>query len=176
MLADMIEEDVFSAFAGSSEAELLEEAVSVGGESAWLEIMMRLERGEWRLSFTTRAWLGTSIAVDIAERWVGGNVERGRVLANVTKPEGPDLPPTARYLLEAFPSDEPIQSLLAAQFTSGSWTGNESARINSQISDVKAWIAQPGQSAAVTKWAQRLTRDLESRHDDVKRHEDERDW
>lgn len=176
LIADLVEVDALSAFSHSQEAVLLQDAVRLGGEVAWIELMNRLERGEWRLSFSAREWLGNATMVDIASRWVDGDVERARVLANVTTPEGTPLSPIARYLIDDFGADNQVLSHLVGQFISGSWTGKESDRIKSHIVEVETWIAEAGQSAAVRSWGRKLIANLEARRQNVLQEEEERGW
>lgn len=176
LLADLIEADALSAYSGSEEAGLLQDAVRLGGEEAWTDLMDRLERGEWRLSFSVREWLGNAVTMEVAERWVGGAVERARVLANVTKPGGTPLGPVTRYLIDNFGNDDRVTSHLVGQFISGMWSGNESERITSQIAEIHSWLAEPGQSAAVKSWGRRLVANLEARRRNVIQEEEERDW
>jgi hypothetical protein len=176
LLADLIEADALSAYSSSEESRLLQETVQGGGEPVWTSLMDRLEQRQWRLSFSVRDWLGEAVSVDVAKRWVGDSVERARVLANVTTPGGQQLSATARFLIEEFGQDDRVPSHLVGQFISGMWSGNESERISSQISQVQAWIAEPGQSAEVKSWARKLVAHLEARRGAVLQEEEERGW
>jgi len=176
LVADLVEADALSAFSGSEESRLLQDAVRLGGEEAWVELMDRLKRGEWRLSFSARDWLGDAVEVDVARRWVDGSIERARTLANVTKPGGSSLSPTARFLIDEFGDDEKVPSYLYGQFISGMWSGNESTRIASQIAEVREWINEPGQSSAVKSWGRKLITSLENRRRSVLEEEEERGW
>jgi hypothetical protein len=176
LIADMVEADALSAFSGSEESQLLQEAVALGGEDAWVDLMDRLGRGEWRLSFSAREWLGDAVDVAVAKRWVGTSVERARTLANVTNPGGTSLSPTVRYLIDEFGGDEKVPSYLYGQFVSGMWSGNESVRIGLQIEEVQAWLAEPGQSRAVAQWGQELIAHLEAGQQRAIQDEAERDW
>ncbi|SKC50376.1 hypothetical protein [Okibacterium fritillariae] len=176
LLVDLVEADAVHAFTGSAENRLLQEAVSASGEEAWVELMNRLERGEWRLSFSAREWLGNAATVEAAARWVGGSVERARVLANVTSPGGATIAPVARYLIDTFGEDERVSSYLVGQFISGMWSGNESDRINSQIAEVQSWMAAPTPSANLRAWGRRLVANLEARLQAVIQEEEERGW
>lgn len=176
LLAELIEADALSAYSSSEESVLLQDTVRAGGEPVWASFMERLERGQWRLSFSVREWLGEAVPVEAAKQWVGTDVGRARVLANVTTPGGHQLSPTARFLIEEFGQDERVRSHLVGQFISGMWTGDESERISSQISEVQAWIAAPGQSTEVRSWARKLVANLESRRTVVLQEEEERGW
>ena len=176
LLADLIEADALSAYSSSEESRLLQETVQGGGEPVWTSLMERLEQRQWRLSFSVRDWLGEAVSVDVAKRWVGDSVERARVLANVTTPGGQQLSATARFLIEEFGQDDRVPSHLVGQFISGMWSGNESERISSQISQVQAWIAEPGQSAEVKSWAHKLVAHLKARRGAVLQEEEERGW
>jgi hypothetical protein len=176
LVADLVEADALTAFSRSEETSLLQDAVRLGGEEAWVELMDRLQRGEWRLSISAREWLGNAVTVDIAKNWVGESFERARTLANVTKPGGTQLAPVARYLIDEFGKDDQVPSHLVGQFTSGMWTGNESERIASQIANVQSWIAEPGQSTGVKSWSRKLIASLTARRQSVLLEEEERGW
>ncbi|WP_294180657.1 hypothetical protein [uncultured Schumannella sp.] len=175
LLADLIEADALTAYSSSEEAKLMQDVVEVGGEPVWVDLMNRLERGEWRLSFSVRDWLGDAVPLEVARNWVGGSVDRARVLADVTKPGGSTLAPAARFLIEEFGTDERVPSHLVGQFYSGMWSGNESDRIARQISEVESWVDEPGQSAAVKSWARRLAQNLAARRREVLHREEEDD-
>lgn len=176
LLADLIEMDAISAFSGSEEDRLLQDAVALAGEAGWLELMDRLERGEWRLSFSVDNWLGNAVEANVAERWVGESLERARVLAGVTKPGGRPLSETARFLIDNFGHDDRVPSQLVGQFISGMWSGNESDRIASQMEDVRSWIDEPGQSSSVRSWGRKLLEDLDTRRRAVLEAEAEGGW
>ncbi|TAM66469.1 MAG: hypothetical protein EPN48_15460 [Microbacteriaceae bacterium] len=175
LIADLVEAGALT-LSGTEDGKLLQDAVHLAGDDGWTELMDRLGRGEWRLSFSVREWLGTAATVGIAKRWVGSSVERARVLANVTKPDGAELSPIACYLIEEFGDDERVPSYLVGQFISGFWSGNESDRIASQIVQVKGWIAVPGQSTAVKSWGRKLVSSLDYRRRSAVEEEQERGW
>lgn len=176
LVADLIEVDALNAYSSSMESSILRDTVRVGGEEVWLSFMERLKKGQWRLSFAVRDWLGEAVSIEAAKRWVGSDLENARLLANVTKPGGLQLSPTARFLIEEFGQDQQVSSHLVGQFISGGWTGNESDRISSQISEVQAWIDEPGQSNEVKAWAQKLMESLDRIRRSVIQEEEERGW
>ncbi len=176
LLADLVESDAINAFSGSDESQLLQEAVGLAGEEGWVELMGRLELGEWRLSVSTREWLGHAADLDTAKRWVGSNVERARILANVTDPGASPLSTTIRYLLDEFGADDHVSSSLVGSYVSGMWSGNESERIAGQLEQVRAWMNEPAQSSAVKSWCRRLIGSLEDSRRDALEREAERGW
>lgn len=176
LIADLVDVDALSAFSGSEEAKLLQEAVRLTEGAGWIELMDRLEQGQWRLSITVQEWLGNVATVEMARHWVGDNVERARTLANVTKPQGELLPPMAKYLIDEFGRDTKVSSYLVGQYISGMWSGNESDRITSQVAEVQSWISEHGQSGAVNSWGRKLIASLQSRHRRVVEEEEERGW
>ncbi|WP_308465525.1 ATP-binding protein [Rathayibacter soli] len=161
LIADLIDVGALSAFAGSTEVGLLQDAVRLGGEPAWVDLMDRLDKGQWRLSVSIDNWLGNALSVEIAERWVGASVERARALAGVTKPGGRPLSPVARFLIDKYGNDPQVESRLRGQFISGMWTGNISDHLGRQIADVRSWLSEPKQSRAVRLWARTLVTGLE---------------
>jgi hypothetical protein len=176
LIADLVESDSIKAFSGSEENRLLAKATRLGGEAAWVQLMDRMEKGEWRLSFSAREWLGNAAELEWACRWVGDDVTRAGVLANVTKPGGADLSPIAQYLIEHFAHDSSVSSRLAGQFISGMWTGNESDRIKSQVTQVQGWVSASPEAHELRKWGRALIADLENRLGRVTRDEEERGW
>jgi hypothetical protein len=176
LLADLVKSDAISIFSGSNETRLLREAVRLSGEEGWVEIMGRLERGEWRFSFSTREWLGHATDLDTARRWVGSNIERARILASVTNLGGSPLSPMVRYLLDEFGADEKVSGSLVGSYVSGMWTGNESDRIARQLEQVRAWMNEPAQSSAVKSWCRRLISSLEASRREAFEREAERGW
>lgn len=176
LLADLIEVDAITAFSGSEEDRLLQDAVAMAREAGWVELMDRLDRGEWRLSFSADNWLGNAVHVDVARRWVGQSLKRARALAGVTKPGGQALSETARFLIDDFGTDDRVPSQLVGQFISGMWSGNESDRIASQMDEVRAWINEPGQSSAVRSWGTKLLESLDARRRAVIEVEAEGGW
>jgi hypothetical protein len=55
----------------------------------------------------------------------------------------------------------------AADYLSGSWTGNESDRLTGQIAELKGWSTRPDASAGLKKWASELAEHLEKRRREV---------
>jgi len=176
LLADLVEADALNAFSGSDDSKLLQEAVQLAGEEGWIELMERLVRGEWRLSFSTQEWLGLAVDHETAKRWVGSNVDRARSLARVTNPGGSPLSATVRYLLDEFGTDEQISESLVGSYVSGMWSGNESDRVARQLKQVREWMNEPAQSNSVKSWCRRLIAGLEESRRVALEREAERGW
>jgi len=176
VLADLVEADALSIYEGSEERTLFHEAIRAGGEAPWLDVIERVRSGSWRLSFSCRGWLASAVDLDAAKRWVGDSIERARTLASVASVGGAEISDVGAYLLNDFGSDDRVSSSLVGDFISGFWTGNESGRIASQIDQVQGWIAIPGQSPAIKRWARALKGNLENRLSSVLEEEQEEDW
>lgn len=162
LLADLIEADALQAHSGSEESRLLQRAVAAGGEEAWTLLMSRLADGSWRLSWSVRGWLGSAVPVDVAERWVGADLERARLLASVSSVGGAELSEIGRFLLNAYGHDVRVSSSLVGEFISGAWSGKESDHLRGQIEQVRHWLEGPDESDAVRRWVGDLERSLEA--------------
>jgi hypothetical protein len=163
LIADFLEDDAFTSVLGIEEIKLLQEAVRINSENTWTELMERIERGQWRLMSYTRDWLGGAASLNTVKKWVGNDIKRARLLAEVTKPDGITISPIVRYLLDNFGHDKKVSECLVNYFFYGSWSGNMSDNIAAQIAKVQNWIDEPGQSQAMKQWGRKLINDLKER-------------
>jgi hypothetical protein len=75
-------------------------------------------------------------------------------------------PEVVSFLLTQFGSDDKVSSALYGGFITGSWWGNESVRLDGQITQLSAWVSDRELSTGVKSWARevidRLKRRLEA--------------
>lgn len=176
LLADLIEAGAISAFRRSEEQKLLGQAVHQAGEPAWTELMERLELNSGKISYSSKGWLADAVELPIAARWVGNNVARARVLAQLSRVGGTELPPIVGFLLREFSTDDGVTSALEDQFTSISGSGKISDRIREQISQVSAWMADPSLSKPAKDWMRNLRHSLEGGRVQAREWEAEEGW
>ena len=105
------------------------------------------------------------------------DLDRGRALASVsTVGAAPNLQEVALFLFSTFPEDRSIESSLYAEFSSGSWTGHESDRINRQIALVEGWKEAHADVDGVSHWCDGVLNSLRTRLATVLVEEAEEDW
>ena len=176
LLAGLIETEGVTAYPGSDEHELLQAAIRASGAQGWMLLMDRIAGGAWHLGFACRGWLANSVDIDVAMAWVGDEVDRARVLASVASVGNDSVSEVGAFLLDHFGDDEQIQSSLAIEFTSGSWTGNRSDHLSHQIAQVEGWVQNDEISQSVKRWARELLASLETQRRDAIAREAEFDW
>jgi hypothetical protein len=91
-IAYLIQARAMDVYAGSEESALLQDAVRQGGESAWLVLADRVTKRSWPVEHALSGWFANVVPLDIVKRWVGGSVERARVVASVVLPRGSAVP------------------------------------------------------------------------------------
>jgi hypothetical protein len=149
---DMIDKDLVLHHS-TPEARLLVHLAATDPRALWEMIGEQLERGNWKLSMSIRGWLTSSVDVDVLRDWVGGRLDRARLLANVAS-AGEDAPsPLALYLLTDFGTDDEVRSGLAADFVSGAWSGPWSGRIRHQLDALSSGWDRPEAPDGVRSWS-----------------------
>jgi hypothetical protein len=143
----------------------------------WGIVMSSVQTGNWKLKIGVDGWLGGLIELNDVRAWIGDDVDRARAVASVsTVGEASEMHEVAFYLLSAFPEDRRIESSFYGEFTSGSWTGNESARINRQIALLEEWNQAHAGVAGVTHWCNGVLDSLRTQLATVLQEEAEEDW
>lgn len=177
ILVELVEQDAISMYSSSQEKGLFGRALKLAGKECWIELLDRLAKREsWKLAFSMQGWVADIIDLDVIESWAGDSVDRAKIVASVASVGSDELTPVASFLLNRFGEEKGVASSLVGEFISGTWMGNESDRIKGQITQVKRWLTQAGQSEGVKRWCRKLIEHLESQLGDVLRSEQERDW
>ena len=176
LVLDLLEHHDLITIGGEGEAQILRSALERRTPAVWQRISDRLEAGSWRISMSVRPWLLAGIDPGPIEDWIGDNVERARIVAQIA-PVGDDEPtPIARHLLENFGDDEEVGSSLYGALVSGSWVGNESDRIELQIDQLNAWRENAQELPGVRMWAGEVVQSLTDSRQAALEREAERDF
>lgn len=163
LLLRLIDAGALITYEGSQEQELLREVIAAAGPASIEEVLRLIQGGSWRIQMDFRGWLTTAYDSATLIDWIGTNRDRARLVASLTGVG--DGPPSdiVKYLLTEFGGDDEVKHSLYGDFVSGTWRGNESARLNSQIDQLTAWVDDRGLSAGVKAWAHESIRSLRRR-------------
>lgn len=122
VLLDLVDAGEYRAYPRPEEQELLlRDTVLATGGDGWQKVMARLETKSWRIRVAAGRWLGGATEVHTVRTWIAGSVERARLVASVTTPGGEQLDPVARFLINAFGSDEQVSESLRLALIPNSW-------------------------------------------------------
>jgi hypothetical protein len=122
-----------------------------------------------------KGWITTLYPAGDVISWVGQSLYRARVVASLVG-IGDGLPSeVVQFLLTSFGTDDQVSSSLYGDFVTGTWWGNESVRLNGQISQLETWVGDPRQSAGVKRWAREVIANLKHRREAVLLREAEED-
>jgi hypothetical protein len=152
---------------GSEERALFRELVSAAGAKNLDRVLQPLLSGSWRLQMDFRGWLADVYDSNDVIAWVGQDLQRARVVASLTAVQRDTPSDLVRFLLDSFGSDDEIASSLYGDFISGSWTGNESDRLNGQIAQLEAWVTSRTEPEGVKRWAAKVIESMKRRRDGV---------
>lgn len=175
VILDLISDDKGLFIEGDQEARLLCDTAREKPGEVWAEVTNRLENGDWRIAMTLQGWFTLCVPIEIISEWVGDSVERGRLVASIASVGAAEPSAVCRTLLEQFGDDEKVGSSLAAEFMSGSWTGSESSRLSSQISQLEGWL-KADLPPPVKQWATRMIQSLERSREAALEREAERGY
>lgn len=160
---------------GHEERKLLREAIEASGPSSLDKVMALVEAGSWRVQMDFRGWLADAYATPDLVAWVGEDVERARLVADMTAIGGTLPSDTVRFLLDKFGSDEQLSASLYSDLVSGTWWGNESERLTKQINQLDEWLASPIEPAGARAWARAIIATLKRRREQALERESEED-
>jgi hypothetical protein len=161
IILDEIESGQTMIHSGDEETRILQSSLKAHPEAGWTELALRLERpNSWRLPMQLRGWIQFSVPYANIDSWVGTDLDRARIVADMTSAGGEDPTELAVMLLDRFGDDEQIGSSLAAGFLSGSWTGPYSGRLAGQLAQMTGWRTRADLPLGVRKWAGRLVESL----------------
>lgn len=176
LVLELVEQDALRLYT-SDASDVLKVAVQSGGPQAWALVVNAVEAGNWKLKMGVDGWFGGLAEVDDIRAWVSDDLKRARVVASVsTAGEASTMNEVALYLLSAFPEDRSIESSLHGEFVSGFWTGNESVRIERQLTIVERWREAHAEFAGVAHWCNSVVESLRARLATVLQEEAESDW
>ncbi len=171
LLIDLVEQGALI-HESSEDAQLLGALAESDPVGVWKLLTRSIGDGGWRLGMSIRGWITTHFPIDVLSDWVGDDLDRARILAQVAT-AGADTPsPETEFLLKNFGDDEEIRSSLAGDFMSGSWMGAWSDRIRKQISDLESWQT-PDRPDGIRRWAREVTVQLRRDLDDALQREAE---
>ncbi len=154
MLLDLVEAGDHSLQPGPEGNRLLRDAVVASGDEGWREMMTRLETGSWQIRAAAEQWLGGATDIDTVRAWIGGRVERARLVASAAAPGGEHIDPVARFLISAFGSDDRVSGSLRDALTLVWYWGPEATHYQSLIDRVTAWHAADSESSEVLAWTE----------------------
>lgn len=159
----LVDSGGYRPFRGSQE-ELLRETVERAGPDGWRKTMDRLA-GSPRVPTAFRKWLAGAVDLAVAEDWVGTDLQRARLLAQVAVPGGDTADPVARFLLTNFGADGEVAAALGSAYVTGTFRGDYSANCQAQISQLTGWIDDPAEKQQVKIWAQNMITSLTAERD-----------
>lgn len=169
----LLESDGYMPFGDSEETKLLRETVGKVGPEGWLKTMDRIAASP-RMQTTFHGWLASAVDFTVAEAWVGTDLQRARLLAEVTTLSGdkvdPDkVDPVARFLLTSFGNDDEVASSLRMNYILDTSSGDYSANYQAQINRLTGWIDVPDETHQVRTWARRTVAALTAQRDQALR-------
>lgn len=160
----LLESDGYRPFGDTEEEKLLRETVEKVGPDGWHNTMDRLAAFP-RMQTAFRSWLAGAVDLAVAEAWVGTDLHRARLLAQVATPGGDKVDPVARFILTRFGNDDEVSSALGMTYITGASWGNYSARCQAQIDQLTGWVDDSAEPQQVKNWAQSMITALTSERD-----------
>jgi hypothetical protein len=174
-LLRQVDSGSLSTFEGSEELRLLQETMAAAGPGSIGKVLDMVEAGSWRIQMDFRGWLtDVYTAADLID-WIGDDVDRARLVASMTGIGKGSPSDAVGFLLTRFGSDDKVSSALYGNFITGTWWGNESVRLNGQITQLSAWVNDRELSAGVKDWARDVIGSLKKRLETVLLEEAEED-
>jgi hypothetical protein len=154
----------YQPFEGTEEEDLLRETIEKVGPAGWRKTMDRLAVTP-RMQAPFRSWLAGAADPDEASAWVGSDLKRARLLAQVATPGEDKVDPVGRFLLTSFGSDAEISSALSVAYVTGSSWESYSAQCQAQIDQLTGWVNDAGEPQPVKDWALRMITALTAERD-----------
>lgn len=154
LILDMIDEGTINAW-GDEDTEVLQQSISAVGKDAIFEVLLRIASGSWRIRMDVRGWLLDLVEPSEVVSWIDSNLAHARLVASVAGfgESGPGI--VIRHLLQLYADDREVSNSLYSAFTSGSWVGNESVRIDGLLSQLESWMDPAREPQGVREWAAR---------------------
>jgi len=128
--------------------------------------------GAFQLEMTLRGWYAGFLDTNILLEWATDNLPKGPGLLAALAPVGDgQLGELGRSLLVRFGEDEAVQSLLARNFLTGSFSGPTSAWLQSKLVQAETWAQD--EDVHVRRWASELAAYLRKDIEQERLREDE---
>lgn len=176
LVLDLISAGSLMVFGEDQDSGLLLDCAKADPTGLWGDIADRLASGDWRIMMDLRGWLLVAIPANVLVEWIGTETERARLVASVAPTGGDEPTAIARFLLDKFGDDDKVAASLSGDFISGSWAGNESDRLTSQIEQLNRWRNREEEPRGVRHWAGRMVEHLERQRREALEREAERDY
>jgi len=160
LIIDLVEQENLMLLEDSYESGLLTSCAEKDPELV-REILSRVEAGSWLLQVELRGWLLEHVDPAWVEAWIGGDLERARLVASLA-PIGDEVASSyVQFLLREFADDDRVKGSLYSSLVSGFWTGNESDRIQGQIDQLTAWRKTYSDNQGLREWAREAIASLQ---------------
>lgn len=115
-----------------------------------------------RLLLALEESYGELIPTSVLVEWARQHLPKGPgVIAQLVSIKSNQLPERARTLLHTFPGDRYVNSVIAGQLSSGSWTGPFSGRLKYELEIAEGWEKDP--DPLVGQFAKGLVKGLKER-------------
>lgn len=152
-------------YEGSEEQKLIQEAITAAGTPSLDSVLQIVQTGSWRLQMDFRGWLANVYSASDVIAWVGGDIDRARLVASLTGVTDGQPSEVVRFLLDKYGTDDEVSSSLYGDFVSGTWWGKESDRLTQQITQLESWVADRSEPVGVKAWATKVIQSLKRRRD-----------
>ncbi len=161
IILDEIESGQTMIHSGDDDTRILQSSLKAHPDAGWADLARRLGGPDsWRLPMQLRGWIQFSVPHAIIDSWVSTDLDRARLVADMTSAGGEDPTELASMLLDRFADDEQIRSSLAAGFLSGGWMGPYSERVAGQLAQMTAWRTRADLPHGVRRWAGEMVESL----------------
>jgi hypothetical protein len=172
LVLELVTEKNMHLMSNDSEAALIRACAAVDPPQVWdLFTAPALEPDGWRLGMSLRKWFVTAFEAKVITSWIGTDLLRARLVAQLVDTDTSDPSDVVQFLLEGF-DDDKLRGRLYGAFVSGFWSGNESDRIRRQLQYLHNWRTG-NYSKPVRQWAKDTSLSLESRLQSALREEAE---
>jgi hypothetical protein len=149
----------------SPERKALFSAAQVNPKESWeliAAVLSRMDSTTHRLLLALDESYGELIPTDVLVEWAKEHLPQGPgIVAQMVSIKAGNLPQRARTLLRTFKDNKYVQSAIAGQLSSGSWTGPFSGRIKYELEIAEGWAKDA--DPAVRQFAKGVVTGLKQR-------------
>lgn len=149
----------------SEERKVLFQAAALSPKDSWdlvAGVLSKKDATTHRLLLALDESYGEAIPTNVLVDWARQHLPFGpAIVAQLVSIKSKNLPERARTLLREFPGDKHVQSVIAGQLSSGSWTGSFSGRVQYELEIAEGWAKDP--EPAVREFAKLLVNNLKQR-------------